>query len=349
MRSQVPPRQQLNLISAYIDASGVYGSDPERASELRDDSGRLKTSIGDLLPFNDAGLENAGGTSPDLFLAGDVRANEVASLTALHMLFVREPNYWADRFRSENLHLNGEQIYQMARMTVAAELQVVTYQEFLPILLGPATLDPYNGYQPDVNPGISNEFATAAYRFGHSMVSPDLLRLDGKNNPITVGHLPLRDAFFNSSEIKNNGIDSLLRGLAFNVAQQVDVHIIDDLRSFLFGAPPTVGFDLASLNIQRGRDHGLLSYNKTREGLLGLTPVASFTDVNSDPDVQASLRSVYDSVDDIDLWVGVLAEDHVSGALVGETAHAILKDQFERLRDGDRFWYEIYLPRACRR
>lgn len=340
-----PVRQQLNLISAYIDASNVYGSSPERASELRDDNGRLKTSIGDLLPFNHAGLENAGGTTPDLFLAGDVRANEVVSLTAMHTLFVREHNYWANRFHSEKPHLSNEQLYQMARMMVAAELQVITYQEFLPVLLGPDALEPYKGYQPDVNSGISNEFATAAYRFGHSMVSPELLRLDKGGNEVASGHLPLREAFFNPGEIKSYGIDSLLRGLAFNVAQEADVFMIDDLRSFLFGAPPSEGFDLATLNIQRGRDHGLQSYNETRKELLGLTPVASFADVSSNPHIQASLSSVYHSVDDIDLWVGVLAEDHVPGALVGETAYAILKDQFERLRDGDRFWYEIYLPR----
>jgi len=340
-----PIRQQLNLISAYIDASNVYGSDPERASELRAANGRLKTSIGDLLPFNHAGLENAGGTTSDLFLAGDVRANEVAGLTAMHTLFVREHNYWANRFHREKPRLSSEQIYQMARMMVAAELQLITYQEFLPILLGPDALDPYNGYQPDVNPGVSNEFATAAFRFGHSMVSPELLRIDDKGNEINAGHLPVRDAFFNPREIRNVGIDSLLRGLAFNLAQEIDVHLIEDLRSFLFGPPPTDGFDLATLNIQRGRDHGLQSYNETRRQLPGLTPVTVFSDVSSDPGVQASLSRVYESVDDIDLWVGVLAEDHVPGALVGETAHTILKDQFERLRDGDRYWYEIYLPR----
>jgi peroxidase len=158
-------------------------------------------------------------------------------------------------------------------MVVAAELQLITYQEFLPVLLGPDSLAPYKGYRPDVNPGISNEFATAAYRFGHSMVSPQLLRLDSTNNPVAVGHLPVRAAFFNPGEIINNGIDPLLRGLAFNIAQRVDIHIVDDLRNFLFGAPGAGGFDLAALNIQRGRDHGLLSYNETRRrlGLMAVT------------------------------------------------------------------------------
>lgn len=331
-------RQQLNLNTAYIDASNVYGSAPELALELRtlDGTGRLKTSDHDLLPFNP--LDSS------YFIAGDVRANEIVSLTAMHTLFVRDHNYWADRFHNEQPQLTDEQIYQRARMVVAAELQLITYQEFLPVLLGPDSLAPYKGYRPDVNPGISNEFATAAYRFGHSMVSPQLLRLDSTNNPVAVGHLPVRAAFFNPGEIINNGIDPLLRGLAFNIAQRVDVHIVDDLRNFLFGAPGAGGFDLAALNIQRGRDHGLLSYNETRRRL-GLMAVTSFAGLSSDPGLRARLQSVYKSVDDVDLWVGGLAEDHVRGALVGETIRAILKDQFERLRDGDRFWYEIYLPK----
>ena len=330
-------RQQLNIITAYIDASNVYGSTPEVAAALRtlDGTGRMKTGERDLLPVDPADATR--------FIAGDVRSNEVVSLTAMHTLFVREHNYWAERFRNGNPGMSGEEVYQTARMMVAAELQRITYEEFLPVLLGRNALAPYRGYRRDVNPGISNEFATAAYRFGHSMISAQLLRLDSRNRPDSAGHLPLRSAFFNPSEISRHGIDSLLRGLAFNVAQRVDVHIVDDLRNFLFGAPGAGGFDLASLNIQRGRDHGLPSYNETRRRL-GLSARAGFAEVSSDPDVQARLSAVYKSVEEVDLWVGGLAEDHVRGALVGETIRAIVKDQFERLRDGDRFWHESYLP-----
>jgi hypothetical protein len=228
---------------------------------------------------------------------------------------------------------------------VGAEIQAITYNEFLPVLLGRHALAPYRGYQPGVNAGIANAFATASYRFGHSMISSPLLRLDRHGNPIPAGHLPMANAFFNPSEISTHGIDSLLRGLAMNVAQEVDRHIVGDLRNFLFGQPGAGGFDLASLNIQRGREHGLPSYNQTRRSL-GLPPATSFADVSSDPLVQTHLASVYETVEDIDLWVGGLAEDHVHGALVGRTVFTILKNQFERLRDGDRFWYQTDLPRA---
>jgi hypothetical protein len=53
-----------------------------------------------------------------------------------------------------------------------------------------------------------------------------------------------------------------------------------------------------------------------------------------------ALQEVYGSVNNIDLWVGCLAEDHADGASVGPLVSAIVSDQFERLRDGDRFWYE---------
>ena len=68
--------------------------------------------------------------------------------------------------------------------------------EFLPVLLGPNALAPYRGYNPDVNAGIANVFSTAAFRLGHSMLSPVLLRLNTHGQPIRAGHLPLQDAFF---------------------------------------------------------------------------------------------------------------------------------------------------------
>lgn len=199
-----------------------------------------------------------------------------------------------------------------------------------------------------MDPGIANCFSTAAFRLGHSMLSPTLLRLDRRLDENVHGHLPLSEAFFNPSTLTDEGgIEPILRGLAWQTCQEIDNRVVDEVRNFLFGAPGAGGFDLASLNIQRGRDHGLASYNETRRAY-GLRPVRSFREVNPDPEVQANLRAVYDSVNEIDLWVGGLAEDHVPGAMVGLTYRAIVADQFRRLRDGDRFWYERYLSPALR-
>ncbi len=338
-------RQQYNALTAFVDGSVVYGSELDRAEALRtlDGTGRLATSAGDLLPFNTLGLPNAPDDSANFFVAGDIRSNEQVGLTAMHTLFVREHNFWADAIRVENPDLTGEQIYQEARAIVAAEIQVITYHEFLPALLGPGALSPYRGYRADVNPAISNEFATASYRLGHSMLSPTLLRLNADGSAIEGGNLPLADAFFAPDETLDWGIDPILRGLAAQKAQELDTFVVDAVRNFLFGPPGSGGFDLVSLNIQRGRDHGLPSLNAVRAEM-GLQMHADFASINSDPAVQQRLASIYEDVSQIDLWVGGLAEEHVAGALVGETIFTIVRDQFERLRDGDRFWYERYLP-----
>jgi peroxidase len=339
------PRQQMNHITHFLDASNVYGSNDVRAATLRtnDGTGRLLVSAGDLLPFNTTGLPNDGGTGPELFLAGDVRANEQVALTSMHTLFVREHNRLAQEIAANDPSLTGEQVYQEARRIVGALMQAITYNEFLPALLGPNALSPYTGMQLGASPAIANEFSGAIYRFGHSALSATLLRLDASLNPIPEGNLALRDAFFRPDRIVDEGgIEPLLRGLATQACAKIDTELVDDVRNFLFGPPGSGGFDLASLNIQRGRDHGLPSYNDMRQSM-ALVRRASFAEVSSDTDVQTRLASVYADVDDIDLWVGALAEDPVNGGHVGELAFEVIRLQFQRLRDGDRYWYQAIL------
>ncbi|MGE3966409.1 MAG: peroxidase family protein [Planctomycetota bacterium] len=336
------PREQENVLTSFIDASNVYGSDDARALELRTLSGGLlKTSAGDLLPFNINGFPNGGPGAPeDFFLAGDVRANEQAGLTAIHTLFVREHNRLCGELAVANPTWDDEQLYQEARRVVGAIVQVITYREFIPTVLGVGALAPYAGYNAAVNPGVANEFSTASYRFGHSMLSPQILRYTEFGTPISFGHLSLADAFFDPSRITDQGgIEPILRGLASQPAQRVDTRIVSQVRNFLFGPPGSGGLDLASLNIQRGRDHGLPDLNGLRVSY-GLPAHPFFASVTSNVALRNALAATYASVNDIDPWVGGLAEDHLAGALVGETIFTVLKDQFERVRDGDRFYYE---------
>ena len=189
-----------------------------------------------------------------------------------------------------------------------------------------------------------NEFSTAAFRLGHSMLSPTLLRLDANGQAIEDGNLELREAFFAPHLLRQTGIEPLLRGLAGQLAQDVDAYVVDDVRNFLFGQPGAGGFDLVSLNIQRGRDHGLPSYNDARRAL-GLRPVQQFREITRNPETARRLQQAYGSVENVDLWVGGIAEDHYRGGMVGELFHTIVKKQFEELRAGDRFWYTHHLSR----
>ncbi len=347
------PRQQLNVLSSFIDAANVYGTDGTRAKALRSgNDGKMKVGDSDLLPTNDYGLPNAEMQIPetDWFFAGDVRANEHSVLTSMHTLFVREHNQLCDELKKclpavkkKELGAKGkldEYLYQRARKIVGALMQVVTYEEFIPAIFGDCGLKSYAGYKCNVNPSISNIFSTACYRLGHSMLSPDI-NLGKKGDSMA-----LRDSFFKPDVVRTHGITPFLQGLATQVMQEIDVKIVDEVREFLFhethrkpnDKPPRL-LDLAALNIQRGRDHGLPDYNQCRLDF-GLPPIWDFGDITSDAKLAKDLASVYGDVNKIDPWIGGLAEDHLSGSNLGELIFTVLKDQFERLRDGDRFWYE---------
>ena len=345
-------REQQNLITSWLDASQVYGSEEERASWLRTFSqGKLKTSAGDFLPYNtlDGNLESdfdpeapsmAGddGGTVKVFVAGDVRANEQPGLTVLHTLFVREHNRICDELVREGSN-NDERNYQIARKRVGGYMQSITYNGFLPAL--GIELNPYSGYHRDVRPDISNIFATAAYRLGHTMVTDEIPLLDNRCNPVGDGSLSLLESFFNPEIVPTYGLDPLLKGLANQKQQKVDTKIVDDLRNFLFPVPGTAdffGLDLASLNIQRGRDHGLPDYNSVRMHYTGLS-IDDFDDITSDPELQASLEAAYGNIYDMDLWVGLLSENPISGSSVGITLYTILANQFEQIRDGDFYFY----------
>ena len=335
-------RQQVNVDTAFLDGSQVYGSGVQLSRELRtnDGTGQLKTGANNLLPFNVDGFPNQPDTTAAFFLAGDVRANENVGLTSLQTLFMREHNFWAASIKSGDPTLKDNQIYFEARAIVGAEIELITYRDFLPILLGPNALSPYVGYDSSVDPSVSHEFSTFAFRVGHTFLPPVMMRLNNRNK--SIGDLILGQGFFNPTLLPLSGIEPFLRGLANQIPQEVDPYIIDAVRNFSVGGIQQSGFDLAALNIQRGRDHGIPGYNRVRTDL-GLAAKATFADMTTDTTLQAKLTSAYSSPDDVDAWVGGLIEPHLPGAQVGEMFFTIIKDQFQRLRDGDRFWYESYL------
>ena len=324
------PATAINTVTGWLDGSMVYGSDAATASSLRLSDGHLKTSAGDNLPI-------VGTAQGPAFAAGDARAQENPDLTALQTLFVREHNYQVDQLKKQHPNWTGDQLYQQAKAITTAEIANITYNEFLPHLLGKNAIPAYKGYNPKVDPTITEEFEGAAYRFGHSIVSDEI---DGVSNAgATTSAQSLKDVFFEppSAFVAAGGANGLLRHLADDTANPLDTHIVDDLRNFLSDPPDLT--DLAAINIQRGRDLGLGTLNETRVAL-GLAPYTSFSQISNDPETVAALQKAYGTVDKVDLWTGGLAENHTPGAAIGPTFGKIIAEQFTALRDGDRLYFE---------
>lgn len=349
------PRQHVNMVTSFIDGSGVYGSDIKRANWLRAfKNGKLKVSDGNLLPYNTSNGEfnspidplapemgNDTGEESKLFVAGDVRANENPLLASVHTLFVREHNRQCDLIKLKNPAWTDEEVYQYARKIVGGFIQQIFFYEWLPSV--GVQLPAYSGYKTNVNPTVSNEFTGAGSRVGHTLLSSKIKRLNPDGTPFQSAlDLRLRDVFFKVSAIKESGgIEPFLQGMGSQVQQRFDSKIVDDIRNFLFGKPGQGGFDMAAINIQRGRERGLPSINQLRKALQ-LSPYNAITDINPDNvTLTRKLESLFRDMESIDLWVALLSERKLEGSIFGESMKHFLSFTFTNLRDGDRFYYEV--------
>lgn len=344
------PRAQVNSVSSFIDAWAVYGGTESRLDWLR--SGPLDgdpTNNEATLLDDDGYLPTAaarpGTTAPEMDLngrlrldpssaviAGDVRANENLGLAAVHTLFLREHNRIVAALPDD---LPEQVKFAIARRVVGAEQQYVTFTEFLPAM--GVQLDPYTGYDPDVDPRITDEFATVGYR-AHSQIhgeleaevpseelsDADLAELETAGVEVNVGDggvelaVPLNVAFFNPGLLRTIGLGNVAAGLATEAAYANDEQIDNQLRSVLFQVPgpdsedptacldgPTLPdcftgvVDLGALDVARGYDHGMPTYNELRVAY-GLDRVDSFTDLTGEPTEQFPADPDIDAADPID-------------------------------------------------
>ncbi len=390
------PRQQGNELNSYLDAEAVYGHVPDRLAWMRD--GAKLFMPDDLLPRRDARGDVATAPEADdpigmgarAVVTGDDRGNENVSLTAVQTLFAREQNRIVGLLPT---WLPEEQRFQLARKVVIATQQYITYTEFLPAL--GVRLAPYRGYDPAVDATLSNEFATVGYR-AHSMLrgnvvvrteksryAPaqlDALRAKGariaeSGSTVEITIPPALGAF-RPELVGEVQLGPLLQGLGGQAQSRNDEQVDDVVRSLALtraGCEPncqTAIFDIAAIDVERGRDHGIPAYNDLRAAY-GLAPRTSFKAVTGeateafpvdpeltpgaeidDPDsidfvapgvrrttVAARLKALYGDVVGLDAFVGMGAEPHVPGTEFGELQLAIWKKQFEAMRDGDRFFY----------
>ncbi|KAM4527392.1 eosinophil peroxidase-like isoform 1-T2 [Odontesthes bonariensis] len=362
-------REQINALTAFLDLGQVYGSEEKLAQNLRNlssDAGllRVNTEFTDngreFLPFNPMQVNmcatrrritnDTNAREIPCFIAGDVRVDENMALTSIHTLFMREHNRLARQLKRLNPQWDSETLYQEARKIMGAYTQTFVFRDYLPHIVGNEAmrrqLGPYPGYNPNIDPSIANVFATAAYRFAHLAIQPALSRLGAnyQEHP-QFPSVPLFKAFFTPWRLVfEGGIDPLIRGLMGRPAKLAtqDHMLVNALREKLFQFVQHLALDLGSLNMQRGREHGLPGYNAWRKfcGLSQPRNQAQLGQVLNNNDLARRLLALYRTPDNIDVWLGGVAEPFVQGGRVGPLFACLIATQFQRIRQGDRLWYQ---------
>ena len=350
--------EQFNGITAFVDASNVYGSSDADSLKLRlnDGSGKLKVGHNAMLPImGDSGR-----------VAGDSRANEMPGLATMHTIFVREHNRICDSLRSHpqvSRSWQDEDFFQNARRILIAQMQKIVYVDYLPIVLGRNGISKWNletihnsVYDRTVNPTLYNSFGAAAFRFGHSMIQGLIEMFHDVYTGMKFNQYELGQNYFNLSNYEvyqGRGFDYILIGLMMQKAQGFDRHVTEEVTNKLFanveppilaGGPfPGVGGDLIARNIQRGRDHGLPSYAAFYKHFH--RPTRGVLDCWSKKPKEISqrnwnlLRGIYNHPHHIDLFVGGLAEESHDNGLVGKTFQSIIGLTFRNLMQGDKFFF----------
>ncbi|WPC06764.1 peroxidase family protein [Pseudomonas benzenivorans] len=432
------PAAPISLAGAVLTGQAFLVDIAHAANPIDSQSGAMLAADSDSA----VGLSEPGTYDNELldahFITGDGRVNENIGLTAVHHVFHSEHNRLVELTKEvaveaavagdlaflnqwlltpvaavpadlSTLVWNGERLFQAAKFGTEMQYQHLVFEEFarkvqpqVDEFLAP------DGFDVTIDPSIVAEFAHTVYRFGHSMLTETVNRLDPN---FASSDLGLIEAFLNPLAFNQLGgvtvtaeqaAGALVRGLTRQAGNEVDEFVTGALRNNLLGLP----LDLPAINIARGRDAGVPSLNAARRSFYEATadsqlkPYTSWVDLlgnlkhelslinfiaaygthatitsattleakraaamelvfgvdeNGDSVVAADrldfLHGTGDwasgadgvtitGVDDIDFWVGGLAEKQMPfGGLLGSTFNFVFETQMEALQSGDRFYY----------
>eukprot|EP01127_Copromyxa_protea_P022581 TRINITY_DN816_c0_g1_i1.p1 TRINITY_DN816_c0_g1~~TRINITY_DN816_c0_g1_i1.p1 ORF type:complete len:636 (+),score=173.40 TRINITY_DN816_c0_g1_i1:39-1946(+) len=390
-----------NNQSSYLDLGQVYGMTEKVNRELRSlVGGRMATgnstitlsgvtyNFTDMLAtWNQTGSLNFDPVlqlvnSNNVFVQGDIRANENLSLTMMHLIWTREHNLNADAVKAARPHWDpvekDEEIFQLAREITIAKYQKIVYEEYFPNEFGSAftsKLGAYTGYKPFTKPDVFLVFASAAFRYGHVTLNAwtpvdSCGRKSLYNTPNNASITFMGQAIAGPASFSPLGVlaaagsyENVIRGLVTQGASPINLDVANDIRNVRL---PNGVVDMITFDIVRARHNQVPNYQKIRsayhsgassaiygsdgcpvDNTAEIDPLACFeviTGVGSP--VAVKLQTLYKKVIHIDAFIGLFAEPAVPGSSFPETAGNIITEQYRVVRDGDRFFYKRLLDRG---
>jgi Ca2+-binding RTX toxin-like protein len=365
---------KLTTLAGFVQFEDI--GDAKHTIMLGDKNDAVASPVGrdGVSPNPDFSLENLLSHH----IAGDHRADENVALTAVHVVWHREHNFQAERLMALHPEWSDEQIFQAAKIIQTAQYQRIVFTEFAEALSGgiPGPSHGFGGYNPNVNPGISDEFAGAMYRVGHSMINETIPFIDaaGNKQEVSLFSAFLNPAMYEGKDPLTGGVGGAAAIIAGEVQvahQTIDTQIVEVVRSELLRVP----LDLYAANIVRAHDLGLATLNEFRrhvsengslinqagqasnytstlpDTVPSLRPYATWAEFGANlrgtaaekAELLALFKAVYGQedthVNDVELFVGGLAEAPVGRSQMGSTFTWIFNEQLDRLQEGDRHYY----------
>ncbi|XP_065216127.1 peroxidase-like [Planococcus citri] len=357
--------QQIAAVTHYLDGSFIYGLDKEKSNSLRSfRDGLLKTQTNEnnktflINVQNSTGVCDLPKPSDVCYLAGDAaRVNLNTEIAASQIMFLRLHNKLATDLHRLHANWSDEIIFQEARRIVIAIVQHITYNEYLPVLLGSTYVEKNNlapqksgyakGYNSSINPSSISEFVAAAFRSLHSTIVGNISMM--RENRTVSSTVQLADHADRAGIIlqTKDNFDYFLRGLISQPQNDQDKFCTAEITNSIFhlknkDSTKRNGIDLVSIDIHRGREYGVPPYSTMRR-VCGLPSVNKFEDLKDvmEADKISQLAQVYSSVHDIDYFVGGLLEKKLPGTLTSPSFHCVIAEAFYRYKFADRFFYEF--------
>eukprot|EP00116_Pleurobrachia_bachei_P002900 sb/3463162/ len=359
------PRQQINHVTSWLDASHIYGISKSWSDILRSGvDGKLKTEedSDDGWPKkNTWGVPLAGNVVPttleypnekDQYLFGDTRSFENPAILSLHWLFFREHNRQAEQLKNSNKKKGtlktDKWLFDKARFMNIAKIQKVyteAVEEFLDWDLPPYTDEnQLSGYLPAVKPDISILYAGALQFFHLTMVPDQFVEYviqENDNTCVKLRSERLCNWYWNAQEmLEAESPQAVLTGLLSAPAMEIDDSFVPDIQSYYWGPMKWTRRDAVALAIQRGRDLGVPPLNTVLTYYMQSPMTWSDWERIIGSEKTKDLQEMYGSADDIELLVGGFLLHKQDPGKMPRVFQNILYEQFMSTRHGDRFWYE---------
>lgn len=344
---------QLNQATNLFDLSQLYGNANDEEYKIRSfHQGSLLASTDDasILPKTADELCFAENENSTCYHSGDSRVNANPFVTIMYTIFLRSHNQIAQKLKRMNPRWDDNQLFAVAKGINIAIYQKIIYNDWANVVLGKRMamdLRNIDGklYKSDK---VSNEFGTAAIKFYNTMLPGDLLshqdessRMMSRSSENIIEAtdvvsskriFKLQDSFYKPRDLgKHNRLDQLMNAILRQRSMAMDSSYVDDLSLQLYRSQmfdnKVFGGDSLAFDIQRTRDHGLQPYINYIKKCLNIR-ITSWDDLRSiiSLDEVKKLKTIYESVQDIDLLVGALSESPNENATLGPTFSCILSE-----------------------